>query len=130
MEYLPGTQINDRKELNRRNIDVNKTIERVTDMYSEMIFRHGFIHCDPHPGNILINEGPEIVLLDHGLYQTINDEFRYNYALLWKSLINGDLDNIRRAARYLNVEDMFPLLSGKKKSTKIYEMILKFFNEI
>ena len=112
MEYMPGTQINDKQELNKRRIDVNKTIERVTDMYSEMIFNHGFIHCDPHPGNILINEGPEIVLLDYELYQTINDEFRYNYALLWRSLIDGDLSNIRRAARYLNVEDMFPLLSG------------------
>jgi len=112
MDYMPGTQINDKKELNRRNIDVNATIERVTDMYSEMIFKNGFIHCDPHPGNILINEGPEIVLLDHGLYQTINDEFRYHYALLWRSLINGDLSNIRVAARYLNVEDMFPLLSA------------------
>jgi len=112
MDYMPGTQINNKKELNRRGIDVNKTIERVTDMYSEMIFKHGFIHCDPHPGNILINEGPEIILLDHGLYQTINDEFRYHYALLWKSLINGDQGNIRVAARYLNVEDMFPLLSA------------------
>ena len=86
-------------------------------MYSQMIFKHGFIHCDPHPGNILINKqangDPEIVLLDHGLYQTINDEFRYHYALLWKSLVKGDISNIRVAARYLNVEEMFPLLSGK-----------------
>ena len=115
---------------------MNKTIERVTDMYSEMIFKHGFIHCDPHPGNILINEGklkffifcfnllsvlgPEIILLDHGLYQTINDEFRYHYALLWKSLINGDQGNIRVAARYLNVEDMFPLLSGENVLFEVY----------
>ena len=117
MEYMPGTQINDRVNLNRRGIDVNKTIEAVTEMYSQMIFKHGFIHCDPHPGNILINKqkngDPEIVLLDHGLYQTINDEFRYHYALLWKSLVKGDISNIRLAARYLNVEDMFPLLSGK-----------------
>jgi aarF domain-containing kinase len=42
-----------------------------------MIFINGFVHCDPHPGNVLINaitEGKkendfEIVLLDHGLYQ-------------------------------------------------------------
>ena len=117
MEYMPGTQINDRANLNRRGIDVNKTVEAVTEMYSQMIFKHGFIHCDPHPGNILINKqkngDPEIVLLDHGLYQTINDEFRYHYALLWKSLVKGDISNIRLAARYLNVEDMFPLLSGK-----------------
>ena len=114
---MPGTQINDRVNLNRRGIDVNKTVEAVTEMYSQMIFKHGFIHCDPHPGNILINKqkngDPEIVLLDHGLYQTINDEFRYHYALLWKSLVKGDISNIRLAARYLNVEDMFPLLSGK-----------------
>lgn len=33
---------------------------------------NGFIHCDPHPGNILIrkneNDSQEVILLDHGLY--------------------------------------------------------------
>ena len=49
-----------------------------------MIFVTGYIHCDPHPGNVLVRrrrlsrrerregrgrEGEvEIVLLDHGLY--------------------------------------------------------------
>ncbi len=46
-------------------------------MYSEMIFVHGFVHCDPHPGNVLVRKCPqskktEIVLLDHGLYQVGN----------------------------------------------------------
>lgn len=38
-----------------------------------MIFVHGYVHCDPHPGNVLVRNTPkkelEIVLLDHGLYQ-------------------------------------------------------------
>ena len=37
-----------------------------------MIFVQGYVHCDPHPGNVLVNktdEGTQIVLLDHGLYQ-------------------------------------------------------------
>ena len=42
-------------------------------MYSEMIFKRGFIHCDPHPGNVLVRKGPkggaEIIMLDHGLYR-------------------------------------------------------------
>lgn len=43
-------------------------------VYSEMIFVNGFVHCDPHPGNVLVRKRPdtgkaEIVLLDHGLYQ-------------------------------------------------------------
>jgi len=41
-------------------------------LYSEMIFVQGYVHCDPHPGNLLVRPsatGTEIVLLDHGLYQ-------------------------------------------------------------
>ena len=37
-----------------------------------MIFVHGYVHCDPHPGNVLVKQtsnGLQIVLLDHGLYQ-------------------------------------------------------------
>jgi len=57
-----------------------------------MIFINGFVHCDPHPGNLLINPLPnkkdfEIVLLDHGLYQSLSRTFRYNYANLWMSLL-------------------------------------------
>ena len=53
-------------------------------LYSEMIFVKGFIHCDPHPGNLLVrksiaNGKTEIILLDHGLYQVLN---RYIYNIL------------------------------------------------
>ena len=47
---------------------------KLGQMYSEMIFREGYIHCDPHPGNVLVRRSSgqrqevEIVLLDHGLY--------------------------------------------------------------
>ena len=42
-------------------------------LYSEMIFVNGYVHCDPHSGNIFVRRDPsngvEIVFLDHGLYQ-------------------------------------------------------------
>ena len=45
-------------------------------MYGDMTFRHGFLHCDPHPGNILVRKNmdgkDEVVLLDHGLYKVIH----------------------------------------------------------
>ncbi len=40
------------------------------------IFVHGFVHCDAHPGNIMVRpnpkdpKNPQIVLLDHGFYET------------------------------------------------------------
>ena len=63
-------------------------------LFSEMIFVHGFVHCDPHPGNMLIRRSPkspslfnklfpfrksndlELMLLDHGLYRRLSKEFR------------------------------------------------------
>jgi aarF domain-containing kinase len=41
-------------------------------MYADMIYKFGYVHCDPHAGNILVRKNDtgtdEIVLLDHGLY--------------------------------------------------------------
>ena len=45
---------------------------KIAKLYSEMIFFQGYVHCDPHPGNVLVRKGSrgqvEVVLLDHGLY--------------------------------------------------------------
>lgn len=46
-----------------------------------MIFITGFVHSDPHPGNILLKKDPEdkevtVYLLDHGLY-AVSGRFLY-----------------------------------------------------
>jgi aarF domain-containing kinase len=41
--------------------------------FSKQIFLDGFIHADPHPGNLLVRRyhgKTQIVILDHGLYST------------------------------------------------------------
>ena len=53
------------------DIDRYEVADRPIQLYSHMIFIHGFVHSDPHPGNILVKKTPkgvDIVLLDHGLY--------------------------------------------------------------
>ncbi|XP_057344256.1 aarF domain-containing protein kinase 1 isoform X3 [Manis pentadactyla] len=83
MEFVDGGQVNDRDYMERNKIDVNQISSHLGKMYSEMIFVNGFVHCDPHPGNVLVRKRPgtekaEIVLLDHGLYQ--DSEIRNNAA--------------------------------------------------
>lgn len=72
MEYCDGGQINDLAYLNRNGISAREVSEKVGRLYSEMIFSHGFVHCDPHPGNLMVNRDvngdTQICLLDHGLY--------------------------------------------------------------
>lgn len=54
-----------------------KVANNLIDIFTTMIFTHCFIHCDAHPGNILVRVkknrlGHDIVLLDHGLYRTVD----------------------------------------------------------
>ncbi|RMD44786.1 hypothetical protein DV735_g348, partial [Chaetothyriales sp. CBS 134920] len=75
-------------------LSLKEVMTTMVDLFSAQMFLWGVVHCDPHPGNLLVRRQPnghsEIVLLDHGLYITMNPEFRHNYALFWKSLMTFD----------------------------------------
>ncbi|XP_066541582.1 aarF domain-containing protein kinase 1 [Hoplias malabaricus] len=116
MDFEEGGQVNDREYMRTQGIDVNEISRNLGKMYSEMIFVNGFVHCDPHPGNVLVRKCPrsnktEIVLLDHGLYQVLNQDFRMDYCRLWQSLIKGDMKGIERYSRRLGAGDLYPLFA-------------------
>ncbi|TFK26455.1 atypical/ABC1/ABC1-B protein kinase [Coprinopsis marcescibilis] len=96
MEFIQGGRVDDLKYLAENNIDRNTVSIELSRIFSEMVFRTGWFHADPHPGNLLIRPSPvssrspynfEIVLLDHGLYFDLDPELRVNYCRLWLSLI-------------------------------------------
>lgn len=71
MEFCKGGQVNDRNYMVEHGIDTKEVSEKIGKLYSEMIFVNGYVHCDPHPGNVLVEKvgnSAQIVLLDHGLY--------------------------------------------------------------
>nr|DBA14627.1 TPA: hypothetical protein GDO54_005565 [Pyxicephalus adspersus] len=116
MEYVEGGQVNDREYMEQNRIDVNQVSRALGKLYSEMIFVHGFVHCDPHPGNVLVRQnpdigGPEIILLDHGLYQQLTDTFRLDYCRLWQALISVDMEGIRIYSQRMGAGDLYPLFA-------------------
>lgn len=64
------------------------------DLFSAQMFLWGIVHCDPHPGNIFIRRQPnghaELVLIDHGLYVTMNPKLRHQYCRFWKAIMTFD----------------------------------------
>lgn len=116
MEFMEGGQVNDRDYMKQQDINVNEVSEKLGRVYSEMIFVHGFVHCDPHPGNVLIQKCPssrrtQIVLLDHGLYQVLQPRFRLDYCRLWQALIRSDMAAVEQYSRKLGSGDLYPLLA-------------------
>ncbi|KAI9094334.1 ABC1 family-domain-containing protein [Phlyctochytrium arcticum] len=110
MEFANGGKIDDLNYMKSHGINPQEVSAELSTVYSEMIFLHGFVHCDPHPGNVFVRpyarswisripilswftanpRNFEIVLLDHGLYRQLTSEFRLDYAHLWSSILAGD----------------------------------------
>ncbi|KAI0245804.1 ABC1 family-domain-containing protein [Lactifluus subvellereus] len=90
-------------------------MQTMIDLFNAQIFRWGWVHCDPHPGNIFIRPHPQhprrlqLVLIDHGLYVKLSPEFRRQYAELWKALLSMDVDTLLRVAKQwgIGAPDLF-----------------------
>uniref|UniRef100_A0A0N4Z628 Protein kinase domain-containing protein n=1 Tax=Parastrongyloides trichosuri TaxID=131310 RepID=A0A0N4Z628_PARTI len=114
MEFCEGNQINDIEYLRRENIDVHDVCSKVGRLFSEMIFSKGYIHADPHPGNLLVkkeNGHIQLVLLDHGLYSTLKDSFRVLYSELWLALLKPDLNEVKRISTQMGVGNLHDLFA-------------------
>lgn len=75
-----------------------------------MIFKEGFIHADPHPGNLFVRKtGPgsrdfELVILDHGIYTDLPESTRLSYTKLWRGVLAQDEQLIREASSDLGCD--------------------------
>ncbi|KAJ5153043.1 uncharacterized protein N7482_009521 [Penicillium canariense] len=84
-------------------LSLKDVMTTMVDLFSAQMFLFGWVHCDPHPGNIFIRRKPsgqpELVLIDHGLYIHMEPGFRHQYARFWKALLtfdNGTLGEIAK----------------------------------
>ncbi|KAJ7638431.1 ABC1 family-domain-containing protein [Roridomyces roridus] len=71
-------------------------MEPMVELFSAQMFRWGWVHCDPHPGNVIVRphptapRRPQLVLLDHGLYVQLEDQFRQEWCSVWEGLLAGE----------------------------------------
>lgn len=76
LEYLEGIKITDFDEIAARGIDKRETIRILAEAYSQMFFVDGLFHADPHPGNIFVQPGPVVILVDFGMVDRISAPMR------------------------------------------------------
>ena len=95
MDFVEGVRISDRDALVAAGMDPGEVAERLNDVFAEGLFRHDILHADPHPGNLLVQpgpEGPRLVLLDHGLTMELEEPFVANLKKMVGAMKEGDMD--------------------------------------
>jgi aarF domain-containing kinase len=121
MEYIgDGAKITDLNYIKSYGLNINQIMMMLTKLFSEMVFTYGYLHCDPHPGNVWIRKLPkknslghdfEIILLDHGLYIQLDPEFRYRYSQLWTSILELNEPKIRLCSYALGAGKLYRLFA-------------------
>jgi len=108
-EFIDGIKINEKETLEKEGFQLEDVSRKLVNTFAEQIFHTGFVHADPHPGNILIRRGgdgrAEVVLLDHGLYEELSPNVRQSLCLLWKAIVLGDHPRMKKHAAELGVTD-------------------------
>src|SRR4029077_14889787 len=91
MDMIKGVPLDQSQELAAAGFDLNEVARRGAELYLSMIFKHGFFHADPHPGNIVILPGNVIGLLDFGMVGRIDERLREDIEEMLMSIVNRDV---------------------------------------
>lgn len=100
-EWIEGIPLTDKQRLLDANFNLTTTMSQYTSVFGRQIFHYGFVHSDPHPGNLLarFHDGKQqLVILDHGLYITLPQKFREEYCRIWKCMFDFDQKQIEEIA--------------------------------
>nr|BAD29949.1 putative coenzyme Q synthetase [Trypanosoma congolense] len=145
MEWVNGVKLIDVDRVRSRYSDV-EILRILFDVFGSMIFKKGFVHCDPHGANILVRDfargdvkdpaahnqehgrcsgkthhKPQLVLLDFGLCCPESECFRVEYAILLKAMMLQDMKTVKKIVGSWGVDDAVAFSSLQLR--KSYDLV-------
>ena len=92
MELCKGTQM--------KNVDIARLTGREELAKSALHFTlrqvlgQGFFHADPHPGNILVDDEENLIILDWGMVGRLTPKVRHDLIDLIAAIVENDVDEV------------------------------------
>ena len=90
MDRLAGIELSKGEALQTSGFDLTDIAKRGANMFLQMVFRDGFYHADPHPGNLMVLEHAAIGLLDCGMVGRVDEDLREQIEDLLLAAIDRD----------------------------------------
>lgn len=95
---------------------VGELLGRLLDSYFTQVLDAGFFQADPHPGNILVTPGHDLVLLDFGCTMELPEHYRLGYKRVLQAAMVHDREVIAKTLGELG----FVTRSGKPDTLLIF----------
>ncbi|QQS16350.1 MAG: 2-polyprenylphenol 6-hydroxylase [Neisseriales bacterium] len=97
MQWMQGMPILDKTVLRKKHIDPVALAHVAVTIFFTQVFKHGFFHADMHPGNLLVNDQGQYIVLDCGIIGTLSEHDKYYLALNFLALFNRDYHRVATA---------------------------------
>ena len=98
MAYVEGRKVTDVGPLGIIDLDTAPIVDQLFGAYLHSILVEGFLHADPHPGNLLLTDDGRLAVLDLGMVTAVPPRLQNKVVRLLVAI--GD-DNGEQAARVL-----------------------------
>ena len=127
LEYLEGIKITDFETIDAQGIDRKEVARTLAEAYCQMFFVDGLFHGDPHPGNIFVRPGPEVVLVDFGMVDRLSAPKKEGLRSAFTAIMDRDALGLVRA-----LVDMgfIPLTKDIQPLVQFTERILQKYRDI
>ena len=76
MDYLEGRNVSALGPLAQLDFDGSDLAEQLFRAYLDQILVHGFVHADPHPGNVLLTTDHRLALIDLGMVTRVSPQMQ------------------------------------------------------
>lgn len=94
MEYVPSIKINDIETIDKLKFNKERISEKLLESFFTQIVDYGFVHIDPHPGNVGITEQGKIVFYDYGMFVRLDNSMRSNLKALFLAMYDRDVEEV------------------------------------
>lgn len=140
LSYMPGLKLSDKEGMAEAGIAPGEVAALLTRALSRQILTEGFYHADPHPGNLLVQPGPVLVMLDFGMVGQLTPRHRKAFKRMGLGFLQGDPDAIllgleeiemlRPSADRLALRGMIAWILEKHMTGNIFELRPEDFLEV
>ncbi|RME91945.1 MAG: AarF/ABC1/UbiB kinase family protein [Candidatus Hydrogenedentota bacterium] len=92
LEYIEGIKPDDREKLIRAGVPLKQMAAKGAEIVLKQLYRDGFFHGDPHPGNLLIVNKTKWCLLDLGMTGRFTEHTKKYMFLYFYYMVMNEVD--------------------------------------
>jgi ubiquinone biosynthesis protein len=118
LELIDGMKANDVAAIEAAGLDRADLARRGVEFVVRQVFRDGFFHADPHPGNIFVLRDGRIAPIDMGQMGSLDPEMRDALLELIVGVLLGDAQKIVALFQRLGLVDERTDLAGLRRDAQ------------